>query len=750
MHRIFGIRHHGPGSARRLRLALEQWRPDCVLIEAPADAQAELRRANLPGLIPPVALVLYLESNLRQAIYLPFARFSPEWQALSWALEAGVPIQAIDLPAQVQWLGPADPPVLPEAAPATEHLPQLDPLGYLAKLAGYADFEAWWEVTFERSADDLEVFAEICRLIGELRSAYPAADSPDTLRREAHMREALRKAHKQGYARIAVVCGAWHAPALDAVATVKATADRAWLKGLPKAKTSAAWIPWSYPRLAQNSGYGAGVLSPAWYDLLYDHGAESATIRWLARAAQLLRSEGIDTSPAHVAEATRLAQTLATLQLQAIPGLDDLRAAALSVLCAGETSRLELIEARLVTGDMVGQTPEKASVVPLQQDLNKQLKSLRLHKYWGQTGDLWLKADAKNPRGGIDLREDNDRQKSHFLHRLRLLQITWGTPQDNNVRELGSFREVWLLKWQPEYSLRVIEAAMWGNTVQDAAASRVQWLTGQAESLTELTELLQQTLLAGLNEAGPALVGQLRQRAALTRDVQYLLPCLPGLVRIIQYGDARRTDTTALARLVEELTPRIAIGLPALATQIDAEAADEVLRHLLAADQALRLLALPAVEDIWRQALAGLSENPAAHPLLRGAATRLLFDRRELDLATAERRLQFALSVGGVAMDAAHWLAGFLPGSGLLLLHHPPLWALIDAWVSQLDPGVFTETLPLLRRTFARFPATERQQMLVLARRLQPGSSAVTGPADGYDPARRARLTQALQQWLGE
>ncbi|MGV9482406.1 DUF5682 family protein, partial [Gordonia aichiensis] len=36
--RVFGIRHHGPGSARSLRQALEEFGPDAILIEGPADA----------------------------------------------------------------------------------------------------------------------------------------------------------------------------------------------------------------------------------------------------------------------------------------------------------------------------------------------------------------------------------------------------------------------------------------------------------------------------------------------------------------------------------------------------------------------------------------------------------------------------------------------------------------------------------------------------------------------------------------
>ncbi len=51
--------------------------------------------------------------------------------------------------------------------------------------------------------------------------------------REAHMRLRIRAARKEYGDAVAVVCGAWHVPALDTGATT-ATADRALLKGLPR------------------------------------------------------------------------------------------------------------------------------------------------------------------------------------------------------------------------------------------------------------------------------------------------------------------------------------------------------------------------------------------------------------------------------------------------------------------------------------------------------------------------------------
>ena len=70
------------------------------------------------------------------------------------------------------------------------------------------------------------------------------------------------------------------------------------------AGVAAAWAPWSYERLATASGYRAGVLSPEWYDTLWNHEGRVAA-RWLARAAALLREEDLDASPASVIEAAR-------------------------------------------------------------------------------------------------------------------------------------------------------------------------------------------------------------------------------------------------------------------------------------------------------------------------------------------------------------------------------------------------------------------------------------------------------------
>src|SRR5579863_2163222 len=98
---ILGIRHHGPGSAALLRRALDALDPSAVLIEGPPEADGLIRYAGSIGMKPPVALMIYATANANAAHFFPFAEFSPEWQAIHWALKRHRPVRFIDWPAGI-------------------------------------------------------------------------------------------------------------------------------------------------------------------------------------------------------------------------------------------------------------------------------------------------------------------------------------------------------------------------------------------------------------------------------------------------------------------------------------------------------------------------------------------------------------------------------------------------------------------------------------------------------------------------
>ncbi|MFF1550870.1 DUF5682 family protein [Rhodococcus erythropolis] len=680
--RVFGIRHHGPGSARSVRQGLEEFSPDVVLIEGPSDADPLVMLAASESMEPPIALLAYATGEPSKAAFWPFAVFSPEWQALKWAASNGVQARFCDLPAFN---------VLADQGIRTTR--EGDPLAELASAAGFDDTERWWDSVIE-SSSGADSFDAITEAMEALRETVPIDE--ETAHREAYMRQVLRKTLKGGAERVAVVCGAWHAPALVG-ALGPAAPDARILKGMSKVKTSLTWVPWTHSRLSSASGYGAGITSPGWYHHLFTANDKTIT-RWLTKVARVLRDEDLPISSAHVIEAVRLADTLAALRSRPLAGLSEVTEATRSVMCDGNDVLLDLITRRLVVGEALGSVPEETPTVPLEADLRARSKTLRLKQ----------QAGAKNL--DLDLRRDIDVERSQFLHRLGILEIDWGTPADSEVRSTGTFRETWALQWKPEFSVSVIEASLWGTTVAEAAASRVVSKIHELDiTLASLIGLLENSLLANLPAALSAVLESVKTVAALDHDVSHLMAALPTLTRTLRYGDVRGTDVSALIDVADSLLIRICTGLAVAVTGLDDPSAEEFRDHLDKVHAAVMVRDDRDASARWLQAMAGVIDRDDVNGLLVGRMVRLLRDSGSITETAAAQRLSRALSVGSVPTAKAGWVDGFLGGGGLVLVHDRALLTLIDTWVRHLREQDFIDTLPLLRRTFGAFESGERR-----------------------------------------
>ncbi|MFD9373296.1 DUF5682 family protein [Streptomyces sp. NPDC060020] len=723
---LLGVRHHGPGSARAVRVALDAARPAAVLIEGPPEGDELLALAADPGMRPPVALLAHAADDPGRAAFWPLADFSPEWVAIRWAQQAGVPVRFMDLPA-AHSLAAAE----PGADQAEPEAVRVDPLAVLAETAGYDDPERWWEDVVEHRGaggtggageEVLGAFEALGEAMGALREAYGDGGHHRDLVREAYMRQRMRAARREFGDAYAVVCGAWHVPALRAKTTV--AADKALLGGLPKVKVETTWVPWTHRRLARAGGYGAGITSPGWYAHLFE-ARDRPVERWLTKVAGLLRAEDRQVSSAHVIEAVRLAETLAVMRGRPLPGLTETLEAVRAVMCDGSDIPLALIEDRLVVGDVLGEVPDAAPVVPLQRDLTRQQRSLR------------LKAEAQDRELELDLRKDTDAAKSLLLHRLRLLGIGWGTPTASRG-STGTFRETWRLRWEPELSVRVAEAGIWGTTVLAAATAKAEADAAGAEELGEVTALAERCLLAGLSEALPAVLRALADRAALDTDVARLAKALPALARSLRYGDVRGTDATALGTVAAGLAERICVALPpACAAGLDADAATELRGHVDGVHGAVALLADTdeGLRERWSAVLRTLAGRDTVPGVIRGRAARLLLDDGRLPAEETARLMGLALSPATPPADAAGWIEGFAGGSsggGTLLVHDDRLLGLIDTWLVGVPERAFTDVLPLLRRTFGAYESGVRRSLGELVRR-GPGGAAAAVP--GLAPA---------------
>lgn len=699
---LLGIRHHGPGSAALLVRALNTLDPAYVLIEGAPEADELLPYVGKEGMRPPVALLHHVVDRPQSALFSPFTEYSPEWQAILWAQRRGRPVRSIDWPAGA-------------ALAAYEAHPQdgagrPDPLDALAEAAGYGDGESFWNALVEqggRASQALDVFRSIGDAMAEARAAQEAEGvEPEASwrepRREASMRTHIRQALKDHDGSIAVVVGAWHVPALRAKIT--AADDKALLKDLPRLKVESTWVPWTDRRLSMASGYGAGVLSPGWYRHLWGFysqndvaSVETFAAVWQAKTAALLRGEGFSASTASAIEAARLSLGLAAIRGVPFPGLTEMHDAALSSLCHGNEAAMALVTERLYLGDRVGQIDASVPQMPLAEDLALWQRKTK------------LKPEAVDSEVKLDLRTEAGLLKSTLLHRLNLIRVPWGQLIEAEAGR-GTFREIWRLRWEPEYSVALAEALVFGVTVEQAAAGSALAQAEATTSITSLTELIQATLLADLGDAANGCIDRLQRSAVYSSDMTDLMNAVPPLVRVLRYGTARKLPKDAIALLIRALAAEVNAGARTGSHHLDESTADQRWSAMAAYDEALGLWGDEALLEAWQRELGLMVDDDQVAPAIAGLSLRRLHGHSWGLPAVAAA---FSRHIDGQPpATAGAFLESFLRGSAEVLLQDLPLLHLVDQWLSGLPEQDFLESLPLLRRSFSAFDPTTKRRLV--------------------------------------
>jgi hypothetical protein len=687
---LLGIRHHGVGSAQNVKKRLEELQPDIVLIEGAPELETVLSWTKNEEMQPPVAALAYNLDNPHQAVFYPFAVFSPEWQAIQYAQNHKIPIRMIDAPLFS----------LSEIEATREVIPK-DPLSYLADLEGFNDSSIWWDYRFERKYEDFSAeayFEAVLLVMQTLRDAkLPSSLETENIYREAFMRKAIRQAHKEMYHTIAIICGAWHAPALLHFATSEKH-DNQLLKSLPKQKVKigVTWIPWTNARLGMSSGYGAGIASPGWSEYRWENETDKGIV-WLSKVAQCFRERQKDISTAHVLEAFRLVDSLCALRGRSHPTLDEMNEAVVAVMCMGNSAMLHIVQQTLIIGEKMGAVPKALPRHPLQTDFEQLAKKNR----------LVLAPEKKEIT--LDLRKEGDLNKSIFLHRLAALQISWAKKISVNSR--GTFKEAWVLQWKPEMMIEIIERGVWGNTIELAAMHLIQHKADNANTIAELAHLIQQVIPAELFQLMEDLLHKINNLSAVSADIVDLMEAIAPLATVSRYGNVRKTDIETITRLVHGLIERVCIGLPNAVYGLDEETATKMFARLKSVNETIRLLSEASQTTLWYSTLRFILNKSHTAAILSGCICRLLLDAKQIDAEIAAIFMNFALSKGNDSAYAAAWMEGFLSGSSHILLYDDALWNMIHAWIAHLPKQDFIENLPILRRTFAKFSPTERQRL---------------------------------------
>ncbi len=744
MPHVFGIRHLSPAGAYYVREYLDRAEPELVLIEGPEDFSELIEDLGSDEVKPPVAVMAYTKELPIRTVLYPFALYSPEYQAILWAREHGCACRFCDLPSEV-FLGleqkrrerwqreqaegrDAEESQKAEGQEAegrdaeeSQGRDAESPTSYvyrrLDELSEDGDNETFWERTMEHAGDEegyRRGAAEFGRSLREL-SLGDEEDAGDeeaeNLIREACMRRAVSQAIKEGISpeRIVVITGAFHG---EGLAGDKKPMTEKEYKKLPRLEAKKTLMPYSYFRLSERSGYGAGNHAPAYYELLWEglrrQEPDYAARRYLTGLASYQREHGSLVSSAEIIEAMRLAFSLAELHGGHLPALRDLRDAAVTCMGHGSFSEIALAVADTEIGTGIGSLPEGVSQTSIQSDFNRRLGELHLEKYKSVTAqdlslDLREKLTVKSKKSAF-----LDLERSFFLHRLRVLGISFAVRQAVN-QERATWAEQWQLRWTPEAEIQIVEAVLKGDTVEQAASFALRERTMGEVGIAGIAAVIEDACSCGMATSMEYAIHALQQTAAEAVAVTEIAETAERLSLVLRYGDIRRLNREPLVPILSQLFLRACLIVAG-----ECVCDDEAAKRMAQAMSTLHEVSVNhdfLDRERWLGVLAEIAGRDDLNTRLSGLAATILLEAGQMNSEELGREVERRLSRGIPADLGAGWFAGLSSRNHYALIGRLTLWEKLSGYLDTLDDEEFKRALLFLRRAFADYSSMEKDQI---------------------------------------
>jgi hypothetical protein len=746
----FPIRHHSPACASHLRRWITERRPVSVLVEGPASFTSQINFLVDERCVCPVALYTsFIDKRGRLSVgkkspeeggfdspfgpprfaaYYPFCDYSPELVALRAGRAAGAQLRFIDLeyPEMIlarlaQRAEEAPDVVRVESLASDPHLWHSEYVQELARRLGCRDFNELWDHLFESGSDAADTDPFIDRLASYCEMARLGYTSENLRRDGTEAREAcmaaaihdeLTRNEMEGRAGIVlVVTGGFHTVALPEL--VACRTPRPEPVALAEDETGTWLMRYSFDQLDALAGYASGMPSPAYYQKKVS-GPFSADAELLVEIARLARQRNLPTlvSTPDTIAALQMVRQLAALRGHPYPLREDLLDGVRSCFVKGEMGTEGLLLMRLVhevlAGDSIGQLPPGTATPPIVADFQRESRRLRLNVESVQRREITL-----------DLyRSKRDRQLSRLFHRLDLLGAPYALfqagPDFVQGHGLDRMHEHWQVCWSPAAESALIEASVFGPTVEEAAAGKLRLQIarledeGQGRSAAAAVTLLVRACRLGLHAQSASLVPLIDVHIAQDPDFASVVQGLAQLELLACAREPLEAESlTAVPRLLTAAFLRACRLLDGLAGCPDAVVeptlgALRTLREVVSgARRPSQTMLLDA--DLFHQGLRRIADAPPAQAqaAIVGAAAGILYGEGKFSEEELVRVTRGYL--GGTATDprkSTGVLRGLLATAREVAWQVAELIRAVDEQFAAWDEKTFFDALPELRLAF--------------------------------------------------
>lgn len=752
----FPIRHHSPACAWHLGRLIRSLKPSAILVEGPASFTPFISSILDVGTKPPVALYTHFidverkifkpaegEPDLgpaRFAAYYPFCDYSPELVALRCGKEVGARLVFIDLDYADQVLAEhlggqkfSKPRI--ETLMRESHLQRSRYLQALAQKCGCRDFNEMWDHLFEanfevRSTESLmREVATYCLLARQDASAE-ALEADGTAARERAMAIAIKReidARVPGSAAILVVTGGFHTVALPQL--VRSGSQRTPIEQHSSESVQQALIRYSFEQLDALNGYAAGMPSPNYYNRLWrELGGDTKNPKSAVATAMLVeigamtRRKDMQVALSTADEIAALQQSQLLAALRGHPGptredlLDGVRSCFVKGAMDAEGAVLMGIVAHAMTGKEIGDVPANAGLPPIIASFRKEAERARLGIQ-----------DSIKKRISLEIyRKPNHRRTSRLLHSLNFLRVPFGAlvagPDFVRGAGLERIHEHWQYAWSPMTEGALVEAAVYGSTVEEATANRLREVIGRLDeeghgrSAGAAVSLLISACRMGLHRHTSELLSLIASKIGEEPSFIEAISAANQLLLLWQSREPLEAHSLVeVPQLLQSAYVRACYLLPNLA-QCPENELTPALDRLASARELLATATNELLDaELFWQASARIlktqNQNHAPYSTIAGAIAGLLFSAGRMEQAELDELVVGHLIGISDSQKRVGFLRGLLKTCREAVWQNFPLIESLDEILEGWDDSEFISALPSLRLALADLTPRETDKV---------------------------------------
>lgn len=762
---FFPIRHHSPITSYQLKQCIDRYQPDLILIEGPYNLNDIKDKLLIEEAKMPLAFYIVHKSEIvdqesgkkeihREAVYYPFAPFSPEYVALEIGLKKGIETRLIDLPFHdyKQYAENY------EAVVNDHKIQYSDYINTLCEKAGVKDFNTLWDIYFENNFFDappepfIKQLYQYCYYARETH-APEQLTTDGTVAREQFMASRIFDAI-QTHKKIMVVTGGFHTPSLMAFpyseTNLKKRAE--WYIDLKKDDDTENYIiPYAYDRIDERSGYRSGILFPAYREALHKNlnsKQESffeTVLMFLHKFHKTLKKAGEAGSIVNKIEALRVMDGLIGLRGRPQIGLTELFDGVTTAYGKGSGHLIDVMTHlnRALTGKKSGSFPYGESDSPILIDFHRQLKAFRI--------------PFESERKEIPLTPTDHQKKHHlkslFLHKLLFLDIHFAYLKVKNQTQMGFYEnnplvysssasrnkgggagnmlnsenqyrtEIWEVQRSTDTYVDLIEASVYGATINECCRNKFEKMWQESSGFRQSVGLFIHMLKLEIQPPSQKHIQGLRD--ALGREMA-LGNLVKGLSLLFQFLKIKPKQSLEqpFVDLYHETFDKIAKQLYFM-DELSEEESDPFLKDLKT------LYNIVADHDTQHQELIELLEmlqdKLSDNLLIVGGCDGMRYGAGVQSEQVILKNFQSILSGIDPGPHAANYLKGLFSTARELFLQNPQMLQAVNLMFHDLEESTFLEILPELRVAFTFFTPMEQDKIAdQIAKNLNTTASELT------------------------